>query len=86
MDNIQKLKEKLQLFASDEILDLFDEVETEFEELTAFKEEHEDIGDLTTINLGLDTIHFTFEKGNLQIRQQFDCLMQVLCKTPNAVI
>lgn len=39
-----------------------------------------------SINLGLDTIHFTFEKGNLQIRQQFDSLMQVLNKTPNSVI
>lgn len=39
-----------------------------------------------TIELGLDTIHFKFEKDNLQIRQQFDSLMQVLCKTPNAVI
>ena len=44
------------------------------------------ITDYETINLGLDTIHFTFESGNLLIRQEFDVMMQKLCKTPNALI
>ena len=63
-----------------EVSDLQDEVK-DLESKLEDEPEYEN-----SIDLGLDTIHFTFEKDNLLIRQQFDSLMQVLCKTPNAVI
>lgn len=61
--------------------DSIKELEDEIEQLEDTEPTYDN-----SINLGLDTIHFKFEKGNLQIRQQFDSLMQVLNKTPNAVI
>jgi len=75
MENLQEQLDG----AEDEIKDLEREVDN-------LKDESISEDDLESIDLGLDTINFYFEKGNLQIRQQFDSLMEVLNKTPNAII
>lgn len=42
--------------------------------------------DWNTVELGLDTLYFSFENNNLQIRQEFDEMVKRINKIPNAEI
>jgi hypothetical protein len=99
MTNIEHLRmilKEMELEKTDEALEFLDEIE---EEINAANDEIKNLEahvrniknelngqpDLESVNLGLDTIHFYFEKGNLLVRQKFDRAMSAINTIPHAI-
>lgn len=94
----QQLRDELDSFQDQDVseaLSLLDAIENEHEEykeeIEDLKEENDNLQDeidnypsLTSVNLGLDTIHYYLEKGNLNIQQQINSAFNTI--QPNAIL
>lgn len=82
-DEIEKLKGDLN-DANDEISDLNDQVKELEKEKDQLQDELDEHPSLTSVDLGLDTIHYYLESGNLKVQQQINSAFNLI--QPNAVL
>lgn len=85
---------------NDEMVEFIDAAESEFDSVSDdLKKSEESVNSLESsireleeeppfesINLGLDTVNFFFDKGNIMVRSKFDAMMQELCTIENRVV
>ena len=60
------------------------EKDNEIEDLIKENDEIEETPSLTSVDLGLNTIHYYLEKGNLNIQQQINSSFNII--QPNAIL
>lgn len=62
----------------DEIIEKDDKIKELENEVDNIKDQFEEQPDLTSVNLGLDTIHYYLEKGNLKVSQQLESAFNLI--------
>lgn len=82
-DEIENLKSDLD-DANEKINDLKEEIIELEKERDQLQDELDSQPDLTSIDLGLDTINYYLEKGNLNIQQQINSAFNII--QPNAIL
>lgn len=82
-NEIEKLNDDLN-DANNEISSLKDEINDLEKEKDQLQDELDEQPDLTSVDLGLDTIHYYLEKGNLNIQQQINSAFNLI--QPNAIL
>lgn len=76
-DEIEKLKSDLE-DANDQISDLQDEVKELEKENSLLRDELDEVPTLSSEDLGLDTIHYYLESGNLKVSQQLESAFNLI--------
>ncbi len=74
---IEEHKDEIEVFES-RISALQNEISTLEKENTRLENELEETPDFQTVNLGLDTLHYHLDKGNLLIQQRLEDAIRVL--------
>ncbi len=67
-----------------EIIEKDNEIDDLKKENDQLQDEIEEIPSLASVDLGLDTIHYYLEKGNLNIQQQINSSFNII--QPNAIL
>jgi len=68
----------------DEIIEKNNEIDDLKKENDKLEDEIEETPSLISVDLGLDTIHYYLEKGNLNIQQQINSSFNII--QPNAIL
>lgn len=74
-DNLKKLRDTLEPILNDDLIELLDEISTEFSEL---EDKVEDLPDFKTVDLGLDKINYYLEKQNLKVSNQLESAFELI--------
>lgn len=82
-NEIEKLNDDLS-DANEKINDLKEEIYELEKERDQLQDELDETPELASVNLGLDTIHYYLERGNLNIQQQINSAFNII--QPNAIL